>query len=220
MKSLRLFWMQYADFTRVSDRKDFWISQLWHLLFTSPFWMYELVRSSATSNQTDQLSSLQTMGLAEWLAVFFLLYVYLAFVPQQAIVVRRLRDAGFHWSLILLFWGPIFLYLLSPIQILLVLVGAAVITLAILLSFSSVGQQSIHEEEQEPLAPSLAGNFTGGNPSNFSSPQSFSSIPNMVSAPLGPVEKAPLEQRIELEEQNSLKNENEVAGEHASNTDD
>ena len=52
MKSLRLFWMQYADFTRVSDRKDFWISQLWHLLFTSPFWMYELVRSSTTSNQT------------------------------------------------------------------------------------------------------------------------------------------------------------------------
>ena len=43
MKSLQLFWTQYADFSRRSDRKEFWISQAWHLLFTSPFWIYQLV---------------------------------------------------------------------------------------------------------------------------------------------------------------------------------
>lgn len=32
MKSLQLFWMQYADFSRKSDRKEFWFSQAWHLI--------------------------------------------------------------------------------------------------------------------------------------------------------------------------------------------
>ena len=117
MKSLQLFWTQYADFSRRSDRKEFWISQAWHLLFTSPFWIYQLVLLFSNSKSEEEVIPLTGMAVSAWFSIFFLLYLYLIFVPQQAVVVRRLRDAGFHWSLIFLFLGPILLYLLSPLSL-------------------------------------------------------------------------------------------------------
>ena len=130
MKSLQLFWTQYADFSRRSDRKEFWISQAWHLLFTSPFWIYQLVLLFSNSKSEEEVIPLTGMDVSAWFSIFFLLYLYLIFVPQQAVVVRRLRDAGLHWSLIFLFLGPILLYLLSPISIFLVLALAGLLCLA------------------------------------------------------------------------------------------
>ena len=137
MKSLQLFWTQYADFSRRSDRKEFWISQAWHLLFTSPFWIYQLVLLFSNSKSEEEVIPLTGMDVSAWFSIFFLLYLYLIFVPQQAVVVRRLRDAGLHWSLVFLFLGPILLYLLSPISIFLVLALAGLFSLACLLVLPS-----------------------------------------------------------------------------------
>lgn len=81
MKSLQLFWMQYADFSRRSDRKEFWISQVWHLLFTSPFWIYQLVLFFSNSKSEEEVIPLIGMDVSDWLSIFFLLYLYLIFVP-------------------------------------------------------------------------------------------------------------------------------------------
>ena len=71
MKSLQLFWTQYADFSRRSDRKEFWISQAWHLLFTSPFWIYQLVLLFSNSKSEEEVIPLTGMDVSAWFSIFF-----------------------------------------------------------------------------------------------------------------------------------------------------
>ena len=216
MKSLQLFWMQYADFSRRSDRKEFWISQVWHLLFTSPFWIYQLVLFFSNSKSEEEVIPLTGMDVSTWFSIFFLLYLYLIFVPQQAVVVRRLRDAGFHWSLIFLFLGPILLYLLSPISIFLVLALAGLLCLACLLLLPSarLAQQDQNaSQEFDSVGPEVS---SPSVPSHLMDPNSFSAIPQIVSAPPTPLEKAPLEKKMESEQtQHQFREWNEVPSEHA-----
>ena len=216
MKSLQLFWTQYADFSRRSDRKEFWISQVWHLLFTSPFWIYQLVLFFSNSKSEEEVIPLTGMDVSTWFSIFFLLYLYLIFVPQQAVVVRRLRDAGFHWSLIFLFLGPILLYLLSPISIFLVLALAGLLCLACLLLLPSarLAQQDQNaSQEFDSVGPEVS---SPSVPSHLMDPNSFSAIPQIVSAPPTPLEKAPLEKKMESEQpQHQFREWNEVPSEHA-----
>ena len=211
MKSLQLFWTQYADFSRRSDRKEFWISQVWHLLFTSPFWIYQLVLFFSNSKSEEEVIPLTGMDVSTWFSIFFLLYLYLIFVPQQAVVVRRLRDAGFHWSLIFLFLGPILLYLLSPISIFLVLALAGLLCLACLLLLPSarLAQQDQNaSQEFDSVGPEVS---SPSVPSHLMDPNSFSAIPQIVSAPPTPLEKAPLEKKMESEQtQHQFREWNEV----------
>lgn len=209
MKSLQLFWMQYADFSRRSDRKEFWISQVWHLLFTSPFWIYQLVLFFSKSKSEEEVIPLTGMDVSGWLSIFFLLYLYLIFVPQQSVVVRRLRDAGLHWALIFLFLGPILIYLLSPIPIFLVLSLAGLLCLACLLVLPTARLAQADQNAFQGIAsPSI--------PSYLMDPNSFSAIPQIVSAPPTPLEKAPLEKKMESEQtQHHFREWNEVPSEHA-----
>ena len=216
MKSLQLFWMQYADFSRRSDRKEFWISQAWHLLFTSPFWIYQLVLLFSNSKSEEYVIPLTGMDVSAWFSIFFLLYLYLIFVPQQAVVVRRLRDAGFHWSLIFLFLGPILLYLLSPISIFLVLALAGLLCLACLLVLPSA-RLAQPDQNASPVFASTSPEVSSPSmPSYLMDPNSFSAIPQIVSAPPTPLEKAPLEKKMESEQiQHQFREWNEVPSEHA-----
>ena len=198
MKSLQLFWTQYADFSRRSDRKEFWISQAWHLLFTSPFWIYQLVLLFSNSKSEEEVIPLTGMDVSAWFSIFFLLYLYLIFVPQQAVVVRRLRDAGLHWSLIFLFLGPILLCLAC----LLVLPSAR------LAQPDQNASQGFASTNPVVSSPSM--------PSHLMDPNSFSAIPQIVSAPPTPLEKAPLEKKMESEQpQHQFREWNEVPSEHA-----
>lgn len=216
MKSLQLFWTQYADFSRRSDRKEFWISQVWHLLFTSPFWIYQLVLFFSNSKSEEEVIPLTGMDVSTWFSIFFLLYLYLIFVPQQAVVVRRLRDAGFHWALIFLFLGPILIYLISPISIFLVLSLAGLLCLACLLVLPSarLAQQDQNaSQEFDSVGPEVS---SPSMPSHLMDPNSFSAIPQIVSAPPTPLEKAPLEKKMESEQtQHQFREWNEVPSEHA-----
>lgn len=216
MKSLQLFWMQYADFSRKSDRKEFWISQVWHLLFTSPFWIYQLVLLFSNSKSEEEVIPLTGMDVSSWFSIFFLLYLYLIFVPQQAVVVRRLRDAGFHWSLIFLFLGPILLYLLSPISIFLVLALAGLLCLACLLVLPSARLAQPDQIASPVFASTSPVVPSPSMPSHLVDPNSFSAIPQIVSAPPTPLEKAPLEKKMESEQtQHQFREWNEVPSEHA-----
>ena len=216
MKSLQLFWTQYADFSRRSDRKEFWISQAWHLLFTSPFWIYQLVLLFSNSKSEEAVIPLTGMDVSAWFSIFFLLYLYLIFVPQQAVVVRRLRDAGFHWSLIFLFLGPILLYLLSPISIFLVLALAGLLCLACLLVLPSARLAQPDQNASQGFASTSPEVSSPSMPSHLMDPNSFSAIPQIVSAPPTPLEKAPLEKKMESEQpQHQFREWNEVPSEHA-----
>lgn len=219
MKSLQLFWMQYADFSRKSDRKEFWISQVWHLLFTSPFWIYQLVLFFSNSKSEEEVIPLTGMGVSGWLSIFFLFYLYLIFVPQQAVVVRRLRDAGLHWALIFLFLGPILIYLLSPISIFLVLSLAGLLCLACLLVLPSARVAQPDQNAFQGIASTSPEFSSPSIPSHLMDPNSFSAIPKIVSAPPTPLEKAPLEKKMESEQtQHHFREWNEVPSEHAGYT--
>ena len=216
MKSLQLFWMQYADFSRKSDRKEFWISQAWHLLFTSPFWIYQLVLLFSNSKSEEDVIPLTSMDVSAWFSIFFLLYLYLIFVPQQAVIVRRLRDAGLHWSLIFLLLGPILLYLLSPISIFLVLALAGLLCLACLLVLPSARIAQPDQIASPAFASTSPVVSSPSVPSHLMDPNSFSAIPQIVSAPPTPLEKAPLEKKMESEQtQHQFREWNEVPSEHA-----
>lgn len=216
MKSLQLFWMQYADFSRRSDRKEFWISQVWHLLFTSPFWIYQLVLFFSKSKSEEEVIPLTVMDVSGWLSIFFLFYLYLIFVPQQAVVVRRLRDAGLHWALIFLFLGPILIYLLSPIPIFLVLSLAGLLCLACLLVLPSARLAQPDQNAFQGIASTSPEVSSPSIPSYLMDPNSFSAIPQIVSAPPTPLEKAPLEKKMESEQiQHHFREWNEVPSEHA-----
>ena len=219
MKSLQLFWMQYADFSRKSDRKEFWISQVWHLLFTSPFWIYQLVLFFSNSKSEEEVIPLTGMGVSGWLSIFFLFYLYLIFVPQQAVVVRRLRDAGLHWALIFLFLGPILIYLLSPISIFLVLSLAGLLCLACLLVLPSARLAQPDQNAFQGIASTSPEVSSPSIPSHLMDPNSFSAIPQIVSAPPTPLEKVPLEKKMESEQtQHQFREWNEVPSEHAGYT--
>ena len=219
MKSLQLFWMQYADFSRKSDRKEFWISQVWHLLFTSPFWIYQLVLFFSNSKSEEEVIPLTGMGVSGWLSIFFLFYLYLIFVPQQAVVVRRLRDAGLHWALIFLFLGPILIYLLSSISIFLVLSLAGLLCLACLLVLPSARLAQPDQNAFQGIASTSPEVSSPSIPSHLMDPNSFSAIPQIVSAPPTPLEKVPLEKKMESEQtQHHFREWNEVPSEHAGYT--
>ena len=156
------------------------------------------------------------MDVSAWFSIFFLLYLYLIFVPQQAVVVRRLRDAGLHWALIFLFLGPILLYLLSPISIFLVLALAGLLCLACLLVLPSA-RLAQSDQNASPVFASTSPEVSSPSmPSHLMDPNSFSAIPQIVSAPPTPLEKAPLEKKMESEQtQHQFREWNEVPSEHA-----
>ena len=196
MKSLQLFWMQYADFSRKSDRKEFWISQAWHLLFTSPFWIYQLVLLFSNSKSEEDVIPLTGMDVSAWFSIFFLLYL--------------------HWSLIFLFLCPILLYLLSPISIFLVLALAGLLCLACLLVLPSARLAQPDQNASQGFASMSPGVSSPSMPSYLVDPNSFSAIPQIVSAPPTPLEKAPLEKKMESEQtQHQYREWNEVPSEHA-----
>ena len=146
----------------------------------------------------------------------FLLYLYLIFVPQQAVIVRRLRDAGLHWSLIFLFLGPILFYLLSPISIFLVLALAGLLCLACLLVLPSARLAQPDQNSSQGFASTNPVVSLPSMPSYLVDPNSFSAIPQIVSAPPTPLEKAPLEKKMESEQtQHQFREWNEVPSEHA-----
>ncbi len=93
------FFKNYAEFTGRSTRPDFWWIGLANIILAIPF---DIVYGSAIANP-DSEAAIMTLGL--FIFIYFIFGLAL-FLPQLALTVRRLRDAGFHWALIFVAFVP------------------------------------------------------------------------------------------------------------------
>ncbi len=196
MNAFKQFWIQYADFSSKTSRAHFWLAFFWNSLISLPLWVFYIVASLSHQNAQETLNfSAVHSKTGLWALAFLAFFYFLILVPSQAICVRRLRDAGIHWSWIFLNLGPVLLYLLSGLDIFLFLWVITVISLLILMMLP--GKNTFPQPVEtpmgvasEPQVTATGGSF-GGN--------SFEQIPNFVAAPDLSDEKPPLEQRMAAE---------------------
>ena len=114
MNAFKQFWIQYADFSSKTSRAHFWLAFFWNSLISLPLWVFYIVTSLSHQNAQETLNfSTVHSKTGLWALAFLAFFYFLILVPSQAICVRRLRDAGIHWSWIFLNLGPVMLYLLT-----------------------------------------------------------------------------------------------------------
>lgn len=117
LQAYKDFWKRYTDFSGHSSRSDYWWVYLCQTIISVPITillMSKLISaflavspyisdSGETIGISDKklgvlfLSELLTPGTI-FLWTILLIYGLACFIPQLALSVRRLRDAGFHWA--------------------------------------------------------------------------------------------------------------------------
>ena len=125
------FWTHYADFEGKSTRSDYWWSVLCNALITLPFVIiafgaimtaiFSAIQQAAYYEGGSGFDpSVFIAGLGSTLFVFVLLSLFgiATLIPNLAIIVRRLRDAGYHWAFIFLYAAPILLMWVPILNIL------------------------------------------------------------------------------------------------------
>lgn len=117
LQAYKDFWKRYTDFSGRSSRPDFWWVYLCQTIISIPITI--LLMSNlfsaflaispyiSDSGETIGISDekLGLLFLSELLTpstifLWIILFIYglACFIPQLALSVRRLRDAGFHWA--------------------------------------------------------------------------------------------------------------------------
>lgn len=98
LNAYKQFWTRYFDFT---TRKDFWLAEIIHLIIyfilTIPIFTV-LYAIYSSGNIPAQLPTSGNIALI--FAGIGGLYGLATLIPEIAICVRRIRDAGFPWALI------------------------------------------------------------------------------------------------------------------------
>ena len=128
------FWTRYADFSGRSSRSDFWWVVLCNFLITLPFSLIaffgfliplfsEIYYAGLYDYEPDLSGAMAGAGLAVFIMFLLAIYELATIVPYLAITVRRLRDAGFHWSFIFLGVGPTIASFIPILNILAALVS-------------------------------------------------------------------------------------------------
>ena len=110
------FWTHYADFSSRSSRSDYWWVVLCHVIVTAPlfiiFWASafgSILSAAQDANygyEPDPSPYLAGAGFGVIFLFIMLIYGLAVLVPNLAITVRRLRDAGYHWAFLFLGIGP------------------------------------------------------------------------------------------------------------------
>lgn len=150
MNAFKQFWIQYADFSSKTSRAHFWLAFFWNSLISLPLWVFYIVTSLSHQNAQETLNfSTVHSKTGIWALAFLAFFYFLILVPSQAICVRRLRDAGIHWSWIFLNLGPVLLYLLTGLDIFLFLWGITVISLLILMMLP--GKNTFPQSMETPM---------------------------------------------------------------------
>jgi len=177
------FWTHYADFSSRSSRSDYWWVVLCHVIVTAPlfiiFWasafgsiLSAAVQDSTYGYESDPSAILAGAGFAVIFIFILILYALATFVPNLAIIVRRLRDAGYHWAFLFLYVGP---FLLSFIPVLNIIAGIVSLPCSIALIVllcqgskpemvgNSYGQQNFQGQQfgQQPQQGSFQGQQFG-----------------------------------------------------------
>lgn len=149
------FWTRYADFSGRSSRSDFWWVVLCNFLITLPFSLIaffgfliplfsEIYYAGLYDYEPDLSGAMAGAGLAVFIMFLLAIYELATIVPYLAIIVRRLRDAGFHWSFIFLGVGPTIASFIPILNILAALVSLPCgIALIVLLCQASKPAQQV-----------------------------------------------------------------------------
>ena len=149
------FWTRYADFSGRSSRSDFWWVVLCNFLITLPFSLIaffgfliplfsEIYYAGLYDYEPDLSGAMAGAGLAVFIMFLLTIYWLATIVPYLAITVRRLRDAGFHWSFIFLGVGPTIASFIPVLNILAALVSLPCgIALIVLLCQASKPAQQV-----------------------------------------------------------------------------
>ena len=99
IQAYKNFFKGYADFTGRSTRSDFWWVWLLNSILFLPLFIFWFQMALNDTEETDPI-----LGVAI-ISVYMILAIVL-FTPSLAVKVRRLRDAGFHWAFIFLYFVP------------------------------------------------------------------------------------------------------------------
>ena len=127
------FWTHYADFSGRSSRSDFWWAFLCHMIIIVPLFIiiwvsalgsiFSVAQDAAYGYEPDPSAFLAGAGFAVIFWFILLIYSLATLVPYMAIIVRRLRDAGYHWAFLFLAIGPSIAILIPVLNIIAVLVA-------------------------------------------------------------------------------------------------
>ena len=149
------FWTRYADFSGRSSRSDYWWVVLCNFLITLPFSLIalfgfliplfsEVYYARLYDYEPDLSGAMAGAGLAVFIMFLLAIYWLATIVPNLAITVRRLRDAGFHWAFIFLTVGPSLASFIPVLNILAALVSLPCsIALIVLLCQASKPAQQV-----------------------------------------------------------------------------
>ena len=102
------FFKNYAEFTGRSTRPDYWWVWLGNFILSIPFWIiyFYTVFFSVVMDSVGETVSETTFMFLGLVVIFYLIFYLAILVPTLALLVRRLRDAGFHWAFIFLRFAP------------------------------------------------------------------------------------------------------------------
>lgn len=116
------FWTHYADFEGKSTRSDYWWSVLDNVLITLPFGImafgsilvaiFNVVQQATYYDYEggfDPSIFISSLGSVFFIIILLSIFGIATLVPNLAIIVHHLRDAGYHWAFIFLYAGPILL---------------------------------------------------------------------------------------------------------------
>ncbi len=127
------FWTHYADFSGRSSRSDYWWAFLCNMIIIVPLFIiiwvsalgsiFSVAQDAAYGYEPDPSAFLAGAGFAVIFWFILLIYYLAILVPSMAIIVRRLRDAGYHWAFLFLAIGPSIAILIPVLNIIAVLVA-------------------------------------------------------------------------------------------------
>ena len=125
IEAYKKFWKGYVDFKGRSTRSDYWLNVLAqclvYLLFSFLLILIMILGGDSSTYTSDPYSF--QMILVYIVVLGIGVYALASLVSSIAIIVRRLRDAGYHWALIFLSLIPylggfiIFILTLQPTKV-------------------------------------------------------------------------------------------------------
>ena len=125
IEAYKKFCKGYVDFKGRSTRSDYWLNVLAqclvYLLFSFLLILIMILGGDSSTYTSDPYSF--QMILVYIVVLGIGVYALASLVPSIAIIVRRLRDAGYHWALIFLSLIPylggfiIFILTLQPTKV-------------------------------------------------------------------------------------------------------
>ncbi|VUX06603.1 Uncharacterised protein [Streptococcus constellatus] len=176
------FWTHYADFEGKSTRSDYWWSVLCNVLITLPFGLialgsiltaiFSVVQQAAyyqeEFSEFDPSVFIASLGSTFIIVILLSIFWVATLVPNLAIIVRRLRDAGYHWAFIFLYVAPALLMWVPLLNILAALATLPCsIALIVLLCMptkevqtSTVYQGQFTTQQAQPQQPVQPQQFT------------------------------------------------------------